>query len=78
MAESPPRGARAIASAAHGVIHHWTVADVFRWPKTMDHPGHDCFVLPRAWVPCLFFTDSMLGMGYWCVFLFARVARLQS
>eukprot|EP00730_Choanoeca_flexa_P017991 TRINITY_DN8721_c0_g2_i1.p1 TRINITY_DN8721_c0_g2~~TRINITY_DN8721_c0_g2_i1.p1 ORF type:complete len:618 (+),score=123.51 TRINITY_DN8721_c0_g2_i1:249-1856(+) len=48
-------------------IDHWQVEDIFAWPTLGEHPGHDCFVLPRAWVPCLDLANFMMGMGYWGV-----------
>lgn len=30
---------RDMVVAANGAISHWTVEDIFRWPKTRAHPG---------------------------------------
>ncbi|EGD73241.1 hypothetical protein PTSG_04957 [Salpingoeca rosetta] len=46
-------------------ISAWTVTDIFNWRGTSKHPGHDCFVLPRAMLPCLQYGEFMMGMGYW-------------
>ncbi len=56
---------RDLVIAARGSIAHWTVEDLFRWEKTHDHPGHDCFLLPRSWIPCIQFADFVFGIGNW-------------
>eukprot|EP00056_Hartaetosiga_gracilis_P004131 m.71830 g.71830 ORF g.71830 m.71830 type:complete len:759 (+) comp11716_c1_seq1:118-2394(+) len=46
-------------------VSGWSVGDVFKWKKNSPHPGHDCFIFPRSWVPCLYTRTLMLGIAKW-------------
>eukprot|EP00045_Choanoeca_perplexa_P009664 m.93474 g.93474 ORF g.93474 m.93474 type:complete len:796 (-) comp14986_c0_seq1:24-2411(-) len=57
-------------------IEGWSTSDIFAWQRVGEHPGHDCFVLPRVWVPCLHLADFMMGMGYWGVAVVRQIRQL--
>lgn len=46
---------RDMVVAASGIIHHWTVEDIFRWPKTRSHPGQ----FSVAGTPCNIFLPHL-------------------
>lgn len=46
-------------------VASWRLKDIFRWNETSDHPGTDCLVFPRAFLPCLDIASLHLGIAGW-------------
>lgn len=46
-------------------LANWTVDDFFSWNNTRPQAGHDTFVFPRHWIPCLEMAHMAFGVGGW-------------
>eukprot|EP00041_Stephanoeca_diplocostata_P034538 m.1184019 g.1184019 ORF g.1184019 m.1184019 type:complete len:584 (+) comp24540_c1_seq101:1860-3611(+) len=54
-----------INKTAHPSLSTWNVDDVYAVHTTRNHPGHDCFVFPTRWIPCLDYRNFAFGIGGW-------------
>lgn len=64
------------ASMAAEVASVWGLEEVLSWPETHDHPGTDCLVLPRAFVPCLDLKHLHLGISGWGRLVYSEMRHL--
>ena len=51
--------------AKYPTLSHVTVEDLFNHNNTQKQAGHDTFMFPRHWIPCLDIRHMAFGVGGW-------------
>jgi hypothetical protein len=65
-----------IARDTHPTLEHFSVNDFFKHNNTQKQAGHDTFVFPRHWVPCLDMRHMAFGVGGWDHAIYSQFKQL--
>ena len=65
-----------ISRDTHPTLDHFTVDDFFAHNNTQKQAGHDCFVFPKHWMPCLDIRHMVFGVGGWDHAIYSQFKQL--